>query len=361
MNSSLGDVLRGLPGPVMITGHTGFKGTWLTFLLEQMGVSTVGLSLAPEYDSLFDRANRLGSIPEKFSDIRNHKETNKLISQYRPSAIIHLAAQPLVIESYKSPRETFNTNVMGTANILEAAFDCKEVRAVIVVTSDKVYRNNDLETSFTEEDALAGKDPYSASKVGAESVVSAWQQIAKISGGPALVSVRAGNVLGGGDWAVNRLLPDLIRGFISEKPVVIRNPESTRPWQHVLDPLAGYLATLESILVGEKHTSLNFGPSDLSLRVRDVANLAADSWGLPIEFEFESNTAGFSSEAKSLNLDSSRARKVLNWHPYWGQAESVIATVNWWKNVFHHKMNCKDASLFDIQTLLNSLEKPSSK
>ena len=218
MELMLGKRLRELPGPILITGHTGFKGTWLTFLLERLNVPVIGLSLEPEKDSLFDRAKRTGVIPEAFIDIREFHAISRFISEHQPSAVIHMAAQPLVLQSYKTPRETFETNVMGTANVLDAAFKTNSVEAVVVVTTDKVYRNDNSGQSFVETDPLAGKDPYSASKVGTESVVAAWQQIAKISGGPKVISVRAGNVIGGGDWAEDRLMPDLIRGLVSGGP-----------------------------------------------------------------------------------------------------------------------------------------------
>ena len=200
MRPQLGSELSKLPGPILITGHTGFKGAWLTILLEHIGIPTIGYSLPPEKHSLYERANLEGRIPELFADIRDLLLVKDFMAKHKPSAIIHMAAQPLVLESYKSPRETFDTNVMGTVNILDAAFESDHVKAIIVVTTDKVYRNDNSGRAFIESDPLEGKDPYSASKVGAEAAVSAWQQIAKISDGPKVVSVRAGNVIGGGDW-----------------------------------------------------------------------------------------------------------------------------------------------------------------
>ena len=181
MELTLGKRLKELPGPILITGHTGFKGTWLTFLLEKLNVPVLGLALTPEKDSLFDRTKRTGAIREAFIDIRDAARVSQFLTENQPSAVIHLAAQPLVIASYKTPRETFETNVMGTANVLDAAFSTPSVKAVVVATTDKVYRNDDLGRAFIENDPLEGKDPYSASKVGTESVVAAWQQIAKIA------------------------------------------------------------------------------------------------------------------------------------------------------------------------------------
>jgi CDP-glucose 4,6-dehydratase len=249
--------LRALSGPVLVTGHSGFKGTWLTLLLEKLGIEVVGFSLSPEKDSLFDRASRTGAISEVFADIRDYERLNSYINSVKPSAIIHMAAQPLVLESYRLPKDTFDVNVMGTVNVLDSAFNTDSVKAVIVVTTDKVYRNDNSGLAFIESDPLEGKDPYSASKVGTEAVVAAWQQIQRTSGGPKVVAVRAGNVIGGGDWGDSRLLPDLIRSFSSGQKMTVRNPASTRPWQHVLDPLSGYISTLEAVLNDEKITSIN--------------------------------------------------------------------------------------------------------
>ena len=260
MEKTLGSGLKALSGPVLITGHTGFKGTWMTLLLEELGIETVGVSLPPTKDSLYGRLERKGAIKEEFVDIRDFKSLGNVVRELNPSAVFHMAAQPLVMESYKTPRETFETNVMGTANLLSAALAVRSIQAISVITTDKVYRNENTGRRFLESDPLAGKDPYSASKVGTEAVVSAWQQIVDVEGGPRIISVRAGNVIGGGDFAENRIIPDLVRGIISGKPVKIRNPRSTRPWQHVLDPLCGYVQSIEYSLSGGKTRQFNFGP-----------------------------------------------------------------------------------------------------
>lgn len=331
MELTVGKRLRELSGPILITGHTGFKGTWLTFLLERLDVPVIGLALAPEKDSLFDRAKRTGVIPEEFIDVRDSKAVSKFMVKFRPSSVIHLAAQPLVLESYKNPRDTFETNVMGTVNVLDSAFNMNSVESVVVVTTDKVYRNDNSDRVFVETDPLSGKDPYSASKVGTESVVAAWQQIAKVSGGPKLISVRAGNVIGGGDWAENRLMPDIIRSLLAEKPILIRSPQSTRPWQHVLDPLNGYLMALEELLSGAEIPAMNFGPYGKSLTVRQVVEIVDATWGTATEIESEEPSKSHLIEAEKLQLDSSLAQEILGWKPCWTQEESVIATVVWWK------------------------------
>jgi CDP-glucose 4,6-dehydratase len=352
MDFTLGRRLRELPGPVLVTGHTGFKGAWLTFLLERLGVPVVGYSLAPESESLYARANREGAIPEEYADIRNFDEVAASLAKYRPSAIIHMAAQPLVLESYKTPRDTFTTNVIGTVNVLDAAFKTYGVKAIVVVTTDKVYRNENTGRAFIETDALAGKDPYSASKVGTESAVAAWQQISKVSGGPIVVSVRAGNVIGGGDWAHNRLIPDLIRGFQSSKPVQIRNPESTRPWQHVLDPLSGYLMTLEAVLEGKEISALNFGPGTESLTVREVVGIATGQWPLAESIAVTFDKGNGNVEAENLQLNSSLARASISWKDSWNQKEAVIATIRWWDSVLNRSAIAYEECQADISQLL---------
>ena len=217
MENPLGQGLRELPGPLLLTGHTGFKGTWMTFLLEHLNVPVIGYALPAEEDSLYARSIRTGSITEVFGDIRDYRKLEHFIDQGKPSVIVHMAAQPLVLKSYDSPLETFDVNVMGTANLLDIAFKRDYIKTILVVTTDKVYRNDNMGNPFSENDSLEGKDPYSASKVGTEAVVKAWQQIASTTGGPRVVSVRAGNVIGGGDYARDRIIPDIIRGIISNE------------------------------------------------------------------------------------------------------------------------------------------------
>lgn len=352
MGLTLGARLRELPGPIMVTGHTGFKGTWLTLLLERLGVSVVGFSLPPEKNSLFDRAKRAGAIPEVFQDIRNIDAVSNFMKKHEPSAVIHMAAQPIVLKSYETPLETFETNVMGTVNILEVAFKINSVQAIVVTTTDKVYRNDNSDRAFVETDPIAGKDPYSASKVGTEAAVAAWQQIAKIAGGPKVFSVRAGNVIGGGDWGKDRLLPDLIRGLITREPIHIRNPESTRPWQHVLDPLHGYIMALESILESADFCSMNFGPLGQSLSVKEVIEIGAALWPNSSIVEFATDPRRNMVEAHNLQLDSRQAHEILNWKPFWSQREAVVASVEWWNSVLNQSFAPADACHSDIELIL---------
>jgi CDP-glucose 4,6-dehydratase len=333
MKYPLGEQLKSLHGPILVTGHTGFKGTWLTLMLEALQIPVVGLSLPPVKNSLYVNCNRQDAIPEIYGDIRSHETVLSAFKDYQPSAVIHMAAQPLVLESYKTPVETFETNVMGTVNILDASTKNFHTKSVICVTTDKVYKNIETRKRFSENDPLSGKDPYSASKVGSEAAISAWQQISRVTNGIPIVSVRAGNVIGGGDSSEDRLLPDIVRSFISNTSPVLRNPSSTRPWQHALDPLIGYLQALEFSLSNTSSSSYNFGPDEESLSVCNVAKIALNAWNdsdLTI-FESENEISNF--ESLTLELDSSLAARELNWSPLWTQEEAIRSTLLWWKSV----------------------------
>lgn len=328
MENPLGQRLRELPGPLLLTGHTGFKGTWMTFLLEHLNVPVIGFSLPAEKDSLFERAERTGAIPEVFADIRENEDLENFIDLHKPSVIIHMAAQPLVLKSYENPRETFEINVMGSVNLLDIAFKKDFVKAIIVVTTDKVYRNDNSRRAFIESDPLEGKDPYSASKVGTEAVVAAWQQIARVSGGPSLASVRAGNVIGGGDFAENRIIPDLIRGVIQRKTIEIRNPESVRPWIHVLDPLVGYIEVAEHLINEGKIQNLNFGPSGNPFNVRKVVETAEYLFKNRLQVIFLKQVSSLESEF--LTLSAEKAKNEVNWYPKWDTQIAIEKTFRWW-------------------------------
>jgi CDP-glucose 4,6-dehydratase len=331
MKSEPGAILRNLPGPVLVTGHTGFKGIWLTLLLEYLGVNVVGYSLSPEQDSLYSRLNRQGQIPEAYGNILDKSNLEKFIWEQKPSVVFHLAAQPLVLRSYEIPVETFEINVIGTANVLDAAFGCDSVVAIGAVTTDKVYKNLNSGKRFVESDPLEGKDPYSASKVGSEAVISAFQNISDMKDGPKLISLRAGNVIGGGDYAIDRLIPDLIRAVEGNKKVIIRNPESTRPWQHVLDPLSGYLLAVESAIQGKYQNAYNFGPKEESLSVNDVIRIFKNSLGKNIDIIIEKDVHIL--ESKYLGLSAERAAKILSWEPMTTQVQAIEETFLWWESV----------------------------
>lgn len=353
MKNKAFQAIYSMNSPILITGHTGFKGTWLMLLLNALEIPFIGLSLEPEIDSLHCRANLAGSCPEAYLDIRDEKKVRNFIAEYQPGAVIHLAAQPLVLKSYKQPKETFETNVMGTINVLNASFETKSVKSFIGITTDKVYKNNNSGRRFVEIDPLEGKDPYSASKVGMENALAAWRQISKIDSGPNVLSMRAGNVIGGGDFAENRIIPDLVRAISSGNKLEIRNPNSTRPWQHVLDPLFGYLLALEYSLISEAGFSpiFNFGPEDDSRKVTDVVLCFKRIFQERLDV-LECNDNNDNLESINLDLDSSYARGVLNWTPCWNQIDSINLTAMWWKNVLFKNQSALEACTKDISRFL---------
>jgi CDP-glucose 4,6-dehydratase len=352
VNSKPGNQLSSKDGPVLVTGHTGFKGAWLTQLLEYLDVEVVGLSLPAEKDSLYFRNTALSKIPEVFGDIRDFSVITKTLKRFRPSTIVHLAAQPLVLESYKSPIETFATNVMGTANLLESSIRTNYVENILVVTTDKVYQNNESSKVFSEGDPLEGKDPYSASKVGTESVARAWRNLSEKISGPNISVARAGNVIGGGDYARDRLFPDLVRSLISNTELEVRNPESTRPWQHVLDPLLGYIRFLEHPNFGNIR-ALNFGPTSESLKVREVIAIAENAYGEKFNVSLANKSEERNEEARNLDLNSSLAGTTLNWRSKFTQETSIILTMLWWKKIINGSHSAKDACLQDIEQILD--------
>jgi CDP-glucose 4,6-dehydratase len=344
--------LRSLSGPVLITGHTGFKGTWLGLLFETLEIPYVGYSLEPEKDSLFARLDRTGNTSEVFADILNLDLFKKFLFENNVRAIIHMAAQPLVLRSYEIPLETFAINALGTANILSAASENQNIEAVIAVTTDKVYRNSNDGIDFIESDPLQGHDPYSASKVAAESAVDVWRKIAQQTGGPQILSVRSGNVIGGGDWSENRLIPDLVKGFSKQETIEIRSPNSTRPWQHVLDPLVGYLLAMENALGGSNEGSFNFGPTASSLSVKTVTEIARQVWPDHTNVSYLGKPGN--AEAGTLGLDPSLAINSLKWQSFWSQEEAITSSIDWWVKVLKKQMHPKNACLEDIQQVLNA-------
>jgi len=328
----VGDHLRSLNGPVLITGHTGFKGTWLSLLFENLKIPTVGLSLPATHDSLYVRAQRGGKIPEFFGDITSLEYVEKVFNQVNPSCVIHLAAQSLVLPSYKNPISTFGVNVMGTANILEVATQYPSVHITACVTSDKVYENSGKSQSFSETDKIGGKDPYSASKSAAESVITAWRNLAKERNGSNVLSYRAGNVIGGGDTSQDRLIPDIIRKIYFAQELVIRNQNATRPWQHVLDPLNGYILGIEHCLkiANDQTKAFNFGPDEPSMSVNEILVIAGDFFK-DTKLSFRTQDLG-KIEELNLSLDSYKANCDLGWLPKYNQRTAVIKTFEWWKS-----------------------------
>jgi CDP-glucose 4,6-dehydratase len=323
---------------VLLTGHTGFKGGWLSLWLEQCGADLCGIALEPATEaSFFQDAQVSCGMRSVIGDIRDSEMLKRTFAEHRPEIVFHLAAQPLVRTSYADPLGTYSTNVMGTANVLEAARCCGSVRAIVVITTDKCYENREWELPFRETDRLGGYDPYSNSKACAELVVSAYRDSFFNPAdfgrhGVAIATVRAGNVIGGGDWAEDRLVPDAIRAFIAGRSVQLRNPLAIRPWQHVLEPLRGYLEVAELLFedgpaFGE---AWNFGPDPIDTRpVEWIVNELARLWGNGARWEL--TTGEQPHEGQTLRLDSSKAADRLGWHPQLRIKESLAMTVAWYQ------------------------------
>ena len=316
---------------ILVTGHTGFKGAWLSRILVLAGAEVYGLALAADPNSLFDVAGDLGFKESTILDIRDRNAVEKYFTAHRFDGIFHMAAQPLVRRSYKEPIETFDTNVMGTAHVLHAAVSNSATHWVVAITTDKVYRNVEKLGGYLEDEPLGGKDPYSASKAASEMVISAWQTIARQRDEKiAISSARAGNVIGGGDTAEDRLVPDLIRSFHAGAKTIIRNPASVRPWQHVLDPLNGYLTMGSALMAGREISSAyNFGPGEESkLTVEQMAEYACTLWegARGLDIAVDPNAVH---ESGLLWLSSQLATKELGWSNRFEAREAIAWTIEW--------------------------------
>lgn len=314
----------------LITGHTGFKGAWLSLMLSHRGHTVSGISLPPENGTLFERAS-IGSFLENDiqCNILDSSRLTSLFEEINPDVVIHLAAQSLVLESYKSPMNTFETNVMGTLNVMKASQQVNNLKAQLIVTTDKVYRNSQKLTGYIETEPLGGADPYSASKAMADMAAQSWLTSFK---NPPTAIARAGNVIGGGDVSADRLIPDLVHSYSSGTTPKLRAPNSVRPWQHVLDCLNGYLVLVEAIIQQKADGAWNFGPEEnQSKSVADVANVAGEVWG--VEKSWEKDTEIHQAETSVLILNSNKARTKLGWSDKLGFKESVEWTTNWYKNV----------------------------
>ena len=317
---------------VLLTGHSGFKGSWLTLWLRQLGAQIVGISLVPNTrPNLFTLAGIEQACESHFCDIRDSRQLAELVRVSRPEIIFHLAAQPLVRASYRAPLETFGTNIMGTAHLLDAlrGLDC--VKVAVMITTDKVYHNTGQHRPFSEEDRLGGHDPYSASKAASEVVIDSYRDAFLAAQGVAVVAARAGNVIGGGDWSEDRLIPDAIRAWQAKRVLAIRHPQAVRPWQHVLDPLAAYLTLAETLWESPMLSgAYNFGPDQESARsVADVVELARASFGSG-EVEYSPSGEGLH-EAALLSLDNEKARAVLGVTPHWQLPIAVEKTIQWYR------------------------------
>ncbi|GGC99321.1 CDP-glucose 4,6-dehydratase [Halopseudomonas salina] len=317
---------------VLLTGHTGFKGSWLAIWLRSLGAEVYGIALAPENEpSLWSTAGLASCVDGSFTDIRDQSALTDKVLAFAPEIVFHLAAQPLVRASYRDPVETYSTNVMGTVHLLEALRQTESVKAIVVVTTDKCYENQEWQWPYRETDRLGGFDPYSNSKACAELVCASYRDAFFTPAGVALATARAGNVIGGGDWGAERLLPDVLRAWDAGEELTLRYPGATRPWQHVLEPLSGYLKLAEYLLaVGTSGPSAwNFGPdNDSVVSVESVVARMAALWTYD-QARWRCVEASQPHEAGVLALDSSRARSQLAWRPHWTLDMALQRTLDW--------------------------------
>jgi len=318
---------------VFLTGHTGFKGSWLSLWLQHLGVNLTGYALQPPTNpAIFEIAGVADNMDSQLGDIRDLKQLTRTMQQAKPEIVIHMAAQSLVRDSYDDPVGTYSTNIMGTVNLFDAARRVSSVKAVLNVTSDKCYENREWSRGYIETDTMGGFDPYSSSKGCAELVTSAYRQSFFNASGIGLASARAGNVIGGGDWASNRLVPDAIRAFMRDEPLMIRNPMAVRPWQHVIEPLSGYLMLCQKLYQQPENFSegWNFGPLNNEARpVSYIADQIVKNWEGNARWGLDKNSHPH--EAGHLTLDCSKAGESLEWEPVWELDRALKETVFWYK------------------------------
>ena len=323
---------------VLLTGHTGFKGAWLALWLQELGAEVTGLALPPDSQpSLFTQLGLDHRLDHRLGDIRDFDFLKTLVLEVKPEVVLHLAAQPLVRLSYQQPAETWSTNVMGTIHLLEALRGLDQACSAVLITTDKVYRNNEWLYGYRENDPLGGHDPYSSSKAAAELAIASWRssfcgELPHQTPHLRVASARAGNVIGGGDWARDRIVPDAVRSLARGETIGVRNPVATRPWQHVLEPLGGYLCLAEALAASdEKASAFNFGPQlEANRPVHELVEEALKHW--PGRWQDQSDSHA-PHEASLLNLVIERAHHQLGWAPRWDFATTVERTVNWYRRV----------------------------
>lgn len=324
---------------VFITGNTGFKGSWLNYYLHILGADTLGYSLSmqttPNLYSIINNENTNTII----GDIRDEQKLTKAILDYKPDIVFHLAAQPLVRDSYIKPKETYETNVIGTLNLYEAVRKCDSVKAIVTITTDKCYENKEWVYGYRENDPMGGFDPYSSSKGCCELLSSSYKRSFFEKKGKLLATARAGNVIGGGDFAKDRLIPDFVKAVSKNETVIIRSPKATRPWQHVLEPLTGYLMLGAKLLKGNKDmaSAWNFGPYDV-LDVQSVLDEAIKVWG---KGDYEIAEDAELHEAHSLKLDISKAKAILKWEPKYDVYTAIKKTIKWYRNFYDGNTDMK--------------------
>lgn len=338
---------------VLVTGHSGFKGSWLALWLNQLGAEVAGISLEPETIPNHWDLLRL-DCRTNWVDIRDFAALNDAVKKINPEVIFHLAAQPLVRRSYRNPVDTWQTNVVGTVNLLDAARGCADLRAIVCITTDKCYENKEWCWGYRENDSLGGHDPYSASKAAAEIAINSYRKsFFSVVSGPLLASARAGNVIGGGDWCEDRIIPDLVRAVSAGKSLEIRSPNATRPWQHVLECLYGYLLLGKKLLEGraEFAEAWNFGPDASSnCTVAGILDGMKKFWP---ELVWFTGTVAQPHEAGLLHLDSSKARARLGWKPVWGLEKTLEKTAEWYSNFITDQKVQSVQQLNEFQTTLN--------
>jgi len=340
---------------VFVTGHTGFKGSWLSLWLQTLGADVAGYALEPPTTpNLFTLANVAAGMKSEIGDIRDFAKLHTALNTYQPEIVIHMAAQPLVRYSYREPVETYAVNVIGTVHLLEAARQVSSVKTIVNVTTDKCYENKEWSWGYRENDRLGGHDPYSNSKACAELVTSAYRNSFFPKYNIGLASARAGNVIGGGDWAADRLIPDIIQACMQNKDVIVRNPNAIRPWQHVLEPLSGYLLLAEKLYESPSQyaQSWNFGPEDNDVKpVSWIADYILNDWGMGNRWIKEN--AEQLHEATYLKLDCSKAKAELSWKPRWDLAAGLQQTVRWYQ-AYQAKENLRDVTLGQIQNFMKT-------
>ena len=344
---------------VFLTGHTGFKGAWLSLWLQDCGAILAGYALAPNTKpNLFDTALVADGMESIIGDVRDLEKLTKAMSNFSPDVVIHMAAQPLVRLSYKNPVDTYSTNVMGTVNLFEAVRKTASVKAVVNVTTDKCYENKEWIWGYREDEPMGGHDPYSNSKGCSELVTAAYRSsFFNFSGSANIATGRAGNVIGGGDWAEDRLIPDIFKSLENKEPVVVRNPSATRPWQHVLEPLSGYLVLAERLYFGgdEYAEGWNFGPESGDVKpVREIVEYVVERWGSGASWIHDESDQPH--EAQQLKLDISKAKKLLEWVPKWSVFIALDSIVEWHKE-WLNSGNVKAITLQQIHKFENYLGK----
>lgn len=340
---------------VFITGHTGFKGSWLSLWLQDMGAIVMGYALEPNTTpNLFTKANVAQNMVSEIGDITDLNHIVKSMKTFNPEVLIHMAAQPLVRLSYQEPVLTYTTNVMGTVNVLEAARKCTNLKAIVSVTTDKCYENKEWAWGYRENEPMGGHDPYSSSKGCAELVTAAYRKsFFNSSDYAVLASARAGNVIGGGDWAADRLIPDILRAFERNEPVIVRNPMSTRPWQHVLEPLSGYLVLAQHLYEERNNFAegWNFGPKDEDCKpVNWILDKMVGHWGNGASWQLDKNNNPH--EAGYLKLDCSKAAMRLNWYPKWN-LEYTLENIIKWHQHYLSQNNIQEQCLLEIAKYQN--------